>query len=354
MFLRPLVHCLQPEVAHSLGLWALRNDLLTPARLPENPALAISAFGLDFPHPVGLAAGFDKNAEAVEGLFSQGFSFVEAGTVTPLAQPGNPRPRIFRLPEDEAVINRLGFNNHGLSVFVDNLRRLNKKHGVVGANIGKNKDSEDAIADYVRGLMAVYPYADYITVNISSPNTPGLRNLQKRDELSALLAALASARAACTMAHSWQVPLLLKVAPDLDKEERRDVAELVLQHGIDGMIISNTTISRPPAVTGEYKSEAGGLSGRPLLSLSTEVLSDFYRLTEGRIPLIGAGGVASADDAYAKIRAGATLVQLYSALVYQGFGLIKRIHHGLGELMLRDGFSHIREAIGANHRKNNS
>jgi dihydroorotate dehydrogenase len=342
---RPLVHCLSPETAHVLAIEALRLGLVPAAAPMVSPALMVNAFGLEFSNPVGLAAGFDKNAAAIDGLLAQGFGFVETGTVTPLPQPGNPKPRIFRLKEDRAVINRLGFNNDGLDVFVQNLKRR-KRSGIVGANIGKNKDSPDAIADYVRGLQAVYVHADYITINISSPNTAGLRALQHRDALKGLLAALRDARDACAAADGKTKPLLLKVAPDLDEREREDIAELVISHGIDGLIVSNTTVSRP-LLASEHKEQQGGLSGAPLFALSTERLRDFYRLTRGKIPLIGVGGIASAEDAYAKIRAGATLVQLYSALVYQGFSLVKNIQTGLIRLLEKDGLTHISQAIGA-------
>lgn len=350
MLFRPLIHLLPPECAHNLGLFALSNGLVPMPRPLRDPALQVRAFGLEFANPVGLAAGFDKNAVAINALLAQGFGFVEAGTVTPQPQAGNPRPRIFRLPEDEAVINRLGFNNGGLVAFSKNFTRRNPRMGVAGANIGKNKDSESAVADYVRGMQAVYPHADYITVNISSPNTVGLRALQKRDALAELLDAIILARQACETTHEKHVPLLLKVAPDLDEGEKKDIAELVLAHGFDGLIVSNTTISRPDSLQGASKGEQGGLSGKPLMALSTQTLADFYRLTEGKIPLIGVGGIASAEDAYAKIRAGATLVQLYSALVYQGFGVVRTINKGLSELLARDGFKQVADAVGADAR----
>jgi len=342
--LRPLIHRLPPESAHNLGLWALQKGLWPASRPLSFPSLATEAFGLHFKNPIGLAAGFDKNAVAIDALLAQGFGFVEAGTVTPRPQPGNPKPRIFRLGEDQAVINRLGFNNHGLKSFRQNFARRDTHAGIAGANIGKNKEATDAVADYVTGLHKVHGIADYITINISSPNTQGLRDLQQRDALGQLLAALAEARAN----YPARVPLLLKVAPDLTPGEREDVAQAVLAHGIDGLIVSNTTLSRPDLKSAHSK-ETGGLSGRPLFTLSTESLRDFYRLTAGKIPLVGVGGISSAQDAYTKIRAGATLVQLYTALVYQGFGIVRDIQSGLDILLARDGFTHIRQAVGADN-----
>jgi len=346
MLLAPLIHLLEPETAHKLGLLCLRSGVLPQARAVRHASLQTRVLGLEFANPVGLAAGFDKNAVAINGLFAQGFGFVEAGTVTPLPQPGNPKPRIFRLKEDEAVINRLGFNNEGLAVFTRNFASRNPALGIAGANIGKNKDSADAVADYVLGLRAVYPQADYITVNISSPNTQGLRALQQQDALRDLLSVLMSEHAECSAAHGRHVPLLLKVAPDLEPGEREAIAQAVVDFRLDGLIVSNTTISRPASLKSVHKGEQGGLSGKPLMELSTQVLKHFYQLTKGQLPLIGVGGIASGADAYAKIRAGATLVQLYSALVYQGFGLVARINQELDAQLKRDGFTHISQAIG--------
>ena len=345
MALMPLVRCLPPETSHNLGLWALKNGLLPRASVLESELLQVKAFGLHFDNPIGLAAGFDKNAVAVNGLFSQGFGFVEAGTVTPLPQPGNPKPRIFRLSEDKAVINRLGFNNQGLDGFLENFKRVDKSKGVVGANIGKNKNAEDAVADYVTGLQALYPYADYITINVSSPNTQDLRALQQRDALEQLLSALDKTRGACIGRFGMNVPLLLKIAPDLNETEIEAIAETVLRYGIDGIIISNTTVSRP-ALISHNAVQTGGLSGKPLFSLSTETLKLCYAIIGDRIPLIGVGGVSSAQGAYTKIRAGASLVQLYTALVYQGFGVVRNIQVGLMELLKRDGFDNVQQAVG--------
>lgn len=344
---RPFIFMLPPECAHNLGLWALSAGLMPGRSEAPEAMLAQQCFGLDFAAPVGLAAGFDKNAKAVDGLLKQGFGFVECGTVTPKAQPGNPTPRVFRLLEDEALINRLGFNNEGLDVFVRKFSARTKTLGVAGANIGKNKDSSDAVADYVTGLAAVYPHADYVTVNISSPNTQGLRDLQQRDALHELLSELKQERAALHGKHGRRVPLLLKVAPDLTQVEREAIAEVVTGNEIDGLIVSNTTLARPQALQSSHCKEAGGLSGKPLMDLSTQGLAAFYRLVGGRMPLIGVGGVASAQDAYRKVRAGASLVQIYSALAYQGFGLVRSIHRELPALLKRDGYRHLRDAVGA-------
>jgi dihydroorotate dehydrogenase len=346
----PLLHFLPPETAHEISIRALRCDLLPAKKIAANPMLAQNIFGLEFKNPVGMAAGFDKNAEVINPLFKQGFGFVEAGTVTPLPQPGNPRPRLFRLKEDKAVINRLGFNNKGLDYFVKNFAARNQGRGIAGANIGKNKDTQDAEQDYALGLKAVYPHANYITINISSPNTPLLRNLQEREPLSQLLSELMKAKNECALIYKKNVPLLLKIAPDIDAGQREDIAGTVLDKGIDGLIVSNTTISRPPSLKSKYKNETGGLSGSPLFNLSTSTLAEMYKLIKGKIPLIGVGGIASPEDAYLKICAGASLVQLYSALVYQGFGLVQAINHKLPLLLARDGFSHISEAVGSKNQ----
>jgi len=347
--IKPIIHALPPERAHALGLWALSHSLVPSARFTPDPMLAQNLWGMEFKHPVGLAAGFDKNAEAISALHSQGFCFVEAGTVTPVAQEGNPQPRMFRLKRDQAVINRLGFNNDGLDVFVKNFS-AREKTGIAGANIGKNKDSEDAATDYVKGLVRVYPHADYVTINISSPNTQGLRALQKRESLTQLLTTLMAEKNSLMVRHNKNVPLLLKIAPDLDAPDLEDVAEVATSLKIDGMIISNTTIKRPRTLQSGLHGQQGGLSGAPLFALSTEVLSRMYQLTKGSIPLIGVGGISSAEDAYKKIRAGASLTQLYTAIVYQGFGVVRHVAGGLPALLARDGFTHVLQAIGADHR----
>lgn len=342
------IRLLPAETAHTAAIQALRSSLIPASRPVEHEALQSTCFGLAFSNPVGMAAGFDKNAEVVDGLLKQGFGFVEAGTVTPLPQPGNPRPRMFRLAEDEAVINRLGFNNEGLHVFVQNLRKRKEK-GIVGANIGKNKESLDALYDYVTSLEAVYAHADYITVNISSPNTVGLRDLQQKNALSELIMAVTRKRDELAAA-SVRKPVLYKIAPDLNPSDKEDIAEVALAHRVDGLIVSNTTVSRPATLKSSFAAEKGGLSGKPLFALSTETLTDMYRLCGGRIPLIGVGGIASAEDAYIKIKAGASLVQLYSALVYKGFGLVRQINEGLTGLLERDGFKNITAAVGKGNK----
>ncbi len=342
----PLLRLIDPETAHRLAIGALKSGLAPKPKPFEDPALGIRLWGLDFANPIGMAAGFDKNAEALDGLFATGFGFVEVGTVTPRPQPGNPRPRLFRLPGDGALINRLGFNNHGQEVVA---RRLEgRRPGIVGVNLGINSDSAEPAGDYVAGVRALAALADYLVVNVSSPNTPGLRDLQGPDRLKELLAAVLAALVSSS-SHR-RPPLLLKIAPDLGEEDKRHIAEAALAVGIDGLIATNTTLARPAALKDRRKGEQGGLSGRPLFAPSTRVLYDMYRLTGGRLPLIGVGGVSSAEDAYAKIRAGASLVQIYSALVYHGPGLVNRIKRGLAERLEADGFANVAEAVGADHR----
>lgn len=338
--LRPLLFRLPPEEAHKASIRALRCGVLPPQRITPSPRLAQTLWGLAFPHPLGMAAGFDKNAEVIDGLATQGFGFVECGTVTPRPQAGNPKPRIFRLPAEQAVINRLGFNNEGLDTYVRNIGRR-KSSLVLGGNIGKNKDSDDAIADYVTCLQRVYPLVDYITVNISSPNTPGLRDLQSEASLRALIRALHTERTALA-GQGRTKPVLVKIAPDLDAHAIAMIADVACAESVDGLIISNTTIARP----GVASQEAGGLSGAPLMPLATQMLAEMARATAGRIPLVGVGGIRSAGDAYEKILHGASLVQVYTALVYQGFGLVRTIVEGLDNLLERDGFAHVGDAIG--------
>src|SRR6516225_1068154 len=350
-----LLRLLPADTAHRLTLRAL-------AALPvgwiangaggaweEDHILATRVFGLDFPNPLGLAAGFDKNAEAFAHMPRLGFGFAEIGSVTPRPQAGNPRPRLFRLAEDQAIVNRMGFNNDGLAAVQARLRgRDPAVQGILGANLGKNKDSDDAVLDYVAGVRALAPLADYLVVNVSSPNTPGLRALQGREPLTALLAAVRAARG------GMRPPLLLKIAPDLTGADKADIAEVALAGGVDGLIVSNTTIARPVGLASPAAAQAGGLSGRPLFAPSTAVLADMYRLTGGRMPLIGDGGIASAEDAYAKIRAGASLLQVYTGLIYQGPGLVARIKRGLAQHLRADGFASLAEAVGADHAQSNS
>lgn len=347
-FAGPLVRLLDAETAHGLTIRALKLGLVPPQPRVEHPSLEVALWGLRFPNPVGLAAGFDKNAEVPGAMLRQGFGFVEIGSVTPRPQPGNPRPRMFRLVEDRAVINRMGFNNQGLDAVA---RRMESRAsiGIVGANLGKNKDTEDAAADYEKGAARLAPLSDYLVINVSSPNTPGLRALQGRDQLEALVGRTRAALNAA-VAEGKRPPLLLKIAPDLGDEDLADIAAVALAGALDGLIVSNTTIARPEALRSSHARETGGLSGAPLFAPSTEVLRRMYRLTEGRLPLVGAGGIASGAQAYAKIRAGASLVQLYSAMVYEGPALITRIKRELIDLLARDGFASVTDAVGADLR----
>lgn len=336
---RPFFFSLEAESAHGLSLTALRS-LPMPATPAPDPVLAQRVAGLDFPGPVGLAPGYDKDAEVADAIMRLGFAFAEVGTLTPRPQAGNQHPRLFRLVEDRAVVNRMGFNNEGQAAAIDRLKKMRRRglSGPLGINIGANKDSEDRIADYVRGMQAMQPFADYITVNISSPNTPGLRALQDKGALEELLSAVVAVRES-------KMPIFLKVAPDLEPSDIDDIVAAVKAHEIDALIVSNTTISRPE-LQSQHRGEAGGLSGAPLKSLALQRLRDFRRASGGDIALIGVGGIENAADAYARIRAGASLVQIYSALVYEGPGLAKRIHRDLAAMLKADGFSNIADAVG--------
>jgi dihydroorotate dehydrogenase len=335
---RPLAFALDAERAHRLTVRALR--MMPPHRPPDFPAsLKTRVAGIDFPTPIGLAAGFDKDAEVPEQILSLGFGFVEVGTVTPRPQPGNEKPRLFRLKQDRAVINRMGFNNQGQAAAYQRLLQCTHMHGVIGVNIGANKDSADRIRDYVAGVKAMAPVASYLTINISSPNTPGLRQLQDEGALNALLSAVKEARP------KNAPPIFLKVAPDLGEGEPDQIVRVAMQHGVDGIIVANTTVSRP-TLGSKHASEAGGLSGEPLKALALQALRDFRSASGGEIPLIGVGGIANADDAWERIRAGASLVQLYTAMVYQGPGIARRIAHGLAERLKREGMASIADAVG--------
>ena len=344
--LRPLMFALDAEQAHQVTIAALR--MLPARRLPTFPtSLATNVAGLRFPSPVGLAAGFDKDGEVPDAMLSLGFGFVEVGTLTPRPQQGNPTPRLFRLAEDEAVINRMGFNNRGQGLALDRLAKRKRRGasttlrtGIVGVNIGANKDSADRIADYVAGVAAMAPVADYLTINISSPNTPGLRNLQAGGELVELLAAISAARA------PDGPPVFLKVAPDLEPGDHDRIVRAAIDGRIDALIVANTTVSRP-ALRSRHAGQAGGLSGAPLGPLADGALRTFRSASGGSLPLIAAGGIASADDAWARIVAGASLVQLYSALVYQGPLLAWRIADGLAERLAARGLSSIADAVGS-------
>jgi len=336
---------LGPEMAHRLTIAALKAGLGPKARQTPTPDLAVDIAGLRLPNAIGLAAGFDKNAEVPDAMLATGFGFVECGTVTPLPQPGNPTPRLFRLTEDLGVINRLGFNNGGLEPYAARLA-ARARQGVVGANVGANKDAADRIGDYVTGLTRLWPLADYFTVNISSPNTPGLRDLQSGDALKDLLGRIAETRRSL-QAQEGHRPVFLKVAPDLKRAQIEQVAEAAIAHGLDALIVGNTTLSRPAHLLSPHAMETGGLSGAPLMDLSTRVLSQFREAARGRIALIGVGGIASGADAYVKIRAGASAVQLYTAMIYQGPGLVVQIKRDLSRRLRADGFSTIAEAASA-------
>ena len=334
---RPLAFMLDAERAHRAAIAALR---LAPARKPPRfpKSLETTVAGLTFPSPVGLAAGFDKDAEVAGQMLGLGFGFVEVGTLTPRAQSGNPKPRLFRLKKDRAIINRLGFNNRGQ---IDAFERLQRcSHGIIGVNIGANKDSADRVADYVSGVASMAQVARYLTINISSPNTPGLRGLQVEGALDDLLAAVRDARPV------GGPPLFLKVAPDLGDGDAKRIVRAALDHGIDALVVANTTVSRP-ALQSRHADETGGLSGEPLKTLALDALRQFRSASDGELPLIGVGGIADADDAWRRIRAGASLVQLYTAMVYEGPGIGRRIAAGLAERLRRAGFASIAEAVGS-------
>ncbi len=343
----PLVRLFPAEFSHNLTLAALRLGLAPAQRGGDDDILATRLWGRDFANPIGLAAGFDKNAQVIDAMLGLGFGFVEIGSVTPLAQPGNPKPRLFRLADDEAVINRLGFNNDGMERVAVRLRHRRDRGGrtgILGVNLGKNKDSPDAVGDYVAGARALSEFADYLVVNVSSPNTPGLRDLQDRGALEELLTAVRAARDETVSAAP--PPLVVKIAPDLDPDQLADIADLAMSGLVEGVMVGNTTIERPATLKSRHWGESGGLSGKPLFELSTAVLGRLHGLTGGKVVLVGVGGVSSGADAYAKIRAGASLVGLYSALVYQGPGLVSRIKAELSQLLRADGLGHVSDAVG--------
>lgn len=356
----PIVKKLPPEAAHTATIKGLKLGIGLPNIAPSswNTQIKLPRSKLQLMNPVGLAAGFDKNADVHAAMARFGFGFLECGTVTPRPQPGNPKPRLFRLPEDEGVINRLGFNNHGLDYFVRRLRRTPPSAICpVGANVGANKTSDDFIADYETGIAAVYPVCTYITINISSPNTPGLRGLQNKDALQDLLQRCETARSAAQAAYkehlgnaddSWK-PVFLKLAPDLTPSELTNIIETVRGSGawLSGLIVSNTTLDRPSSLTSAHQAEAGGLSGAPLMEKSTRVLRDIASELRGAFDLIGCGGIRSGADAYAKIRAGAHAVQLYSALSYHGPGLVAQINADLAARLKADGFKSVEAAVGS-------
>ena len=331
---------LDTEAAHRLAIRGLKSGWMPRDRQSDPPSLGVEVWHRRLSNPIGLAAGFDKNAEAPDAALHMGFGLVEIGSVTPRPQPGNPRPRLFRLREDHGVINRMGFPGEGLDVILSRLTKR-PRAGFVGINVGANKDSVDRAADYAICSKALAPHADYLVCNVSSPNTPGLRNLQGRTQLADLLKRVQDAIAATP------VPLVVKIAPDASDDDLDDIVAVCRELRVDGIIIGNTTLSRPPSLVSRNRGETGGLSGTPLMALSTEVLRRTARRVERQFPLVGCGGVDSGAAAYAKIRAGATLVQLYSALVFEGPTLVRRIKDELAALLARDGFSSVAQAIGA-------
>jgi len=342
----PLLRWFDPEDAHRLAIQGLR--LLPPIRpRPGDPKLAVRAFGLNFPNPIGMAAGFDKSAEAPDALLRLGFGFVEIGSVTPKPQIGNPRPRLFRLERDAAVINRMGFNNDGADAVLRRLAGRAHLGGIVGVNVGANKDSADRVADYVKLIETFAPVASYFTVNVSSPNTPGLRNLQQAAALDDLLAKVIEARERVRQ-NAGDTPVLLKIAPDLSLAELDDVVHIARSRRIDGMIVGNTTLARPSTLREQARaSEQGGLSGRPLFRLSTRMVAETYVRAERAFPLVGVGGIDTGGAALTKIRAGASLIQLYSSLIYKGLGLVDDIKNDLASTLLRTGRDSLSEIVGA-------
>lgn len=357
---KPLFFKLDPEKAHHLVVGGLERATRLPGAeaamrgiygVQETPDLAVDLFGVHFPTPVGLAAGLDKNGKAVRGFSSIGFGFMEVGTVTPKAQPGNELPRLFRLPTDEALINRMGFNNEGAEALARRLSRLKERRIPVAINIGKNKvtPNEDAHSDYEACIRELFPYGDFFVVNISSPNTPDLRSLQHGSELSSLLEAVMGEMGKQALLHGGQKAVLVKIAPDVSDEELEFMVDTISRSGVSGIIATNTTLSRAGLSHNNAK-ETGGLSGKPLRERSTEIITRIYRQTGGSLPIIGSGGIFTAKDAYDKIRAGASLVEIYTALIYEGPEVNRRLHAGLRKLLERDGYTHISQAVGADHR----
>ena len=349
--LTALLHTLDPERAHRLAIRWLSTGLLPGSPNDRWPRLKTTLATLTLPNPLGLAAGFDKNAEALPGLRRIAFGWLEVGTVTPRPQAGNPKPRIFRLKEDRALINRLGFNNDGLEAARTRLAQRDPDDGIIGANVGANRNAEDPAADYVTCFEALYPLADYFTLNVSSPNTPGLRDLQGCERLDRLLTMVLARRENLIEKGGVRKPVFLKIAPDLTPDDEADIAEVAVEKKIDGLIMTNTTIERSDDLVGEAKGEQGGLSGRPLFRPSTDQLGRFFDRICNRLPLIGVGGIGSAEDAYEKIRAGASALQLYTGFIYGGPRLIADILEGLDKLLARDGFETVEAAVGADRAK---
>ncbi len=345
-----LLRRLPPNLAHKAAVKALRYGLGPRRPSRDDQALGMRLWGLDFANPIGMAAGFDKNGEAADGMIGLGFGFAEAGTVTPLPQPGNPQPNLFRLEEDRALINRLGFPSCGLDRFTANLARSHRRQtGVVGVNVGMNSGSPHPVQDVIVGVKAVAPLCDYVVVNVSCPNTPGLSEWQTPERMAEMVGAAMAARGEAAVG-GRKPALLVKISPDLDDAHLAAVAEMALRQGIDGLIATNTTTARPSGLHSAHARQTGGLSGPPLFDMATRGLSRLYRLTDGKVPLIGCGGISSGADAYAKIRAGASLIQLYTALIYSGPGLIDEIKSSLLAHLRADGFDRLSQAVGADHR----
>ena len=343
---RSILSRLPPETAHALTLGALRFGIRYSEQQSDPDLLNQNCFGLQFDNPIGLAAGFDKDAKALSGLLKLGFGAIEVGTITPQPQKGNQKPRVFRLPEDGAVINRLGFNNEGVKKARTRLARLSPNHGIIGANIGPNRNSDDPIKDYRECFTQLAPLVDYLVVNISSPNTPGLRAWQGKNNLTRLISNLHNKRSSLPHADGGAIPLLIKLAPDLNEPALEEIADVAIACKVDGLIISNTTVQRPTSLVNKKRDEIGGLSGRPLFDLSTRMLANMHRRVDGTIPLIGIGGISSGEDAYTKIRAGASLVQLYTGFIYEGPQLLYDIKTVLAKKLTEDGFSNISAAVG--------
>lgn len=349
--LQPLSQYLNPEMAHIIGVAAIKHGIFPPEKQQDPKVLKTKFLDYDLNNPIGIAAGFDKHGDAVIGLRKLGFSIVEIGSVTPEAQPGNPKPRVFRLPEDKAVINRYGFNSDGHEKVYKKIGNIDKSlldNGLLGVNLGKNKLSSDPIEDYVVGLRKFTNVADYFVINISSPNTPGLRALQKKEELQQLLIGINKARESIQTLPNENKPLFLKLAPDLNSDEMKEIVSIILkkESRVDGLIISNTTVDRSDLNNLEHRDQVGGLSGKPLTKRSTEMIKEMYRLTKGKIPIVGVGGVFSGQDAYEKILAGANAVQIYTALIYHGPPVVTKIKTELAQLLERDGYKNVNEAVG--------
>lgn len=346
--IRPAIFKIDPETTHGMTIKALKTGAVRACKIVKSDRLGQNIFGLHFPNPIGLSAGFDKNAEVVAPVLRLGFGFTEAGTVTPKQQDGNPRPRIFRDPTHNAVINRMGFPNGGMEHFKENIKAFldapDRPKGIIGINIGMNKTQTDPAKDYCVLIQELAPFADYLTVNISSPNTPGLRDLQQKDVLLALLEKMMQIRALTCPDNA--PALLVKLAPDLTDDQQKELAETLLEANVDGVILSNTTLDRPKTLPDNFRSQTGGLSGAPVRDKSTAIIGNFYRLTGGKLPIIGVGGISSAQHAYDKIKAGASLVQLYTGMIYEGPNIANIINADLLKLLDKDGYTHISEAIG--------